>query len=80
MAGHVPSHRAQITVGTADPITQFPAERGIPEVTLAEHEPGMCMFRAHQAEFTELGWTAMIDIVEAEVCATPLRRHAASAA
>ena len=55
------------TMKTVDLITQCQAERGILEFTFAEHEPGIYMFHAHQAEFTELGWMAMFDVVEAEV-------------
>lgn len=55
------------TLKTVDIITQCQAERGILEFTFAEHEPGMYMFHAHQAEFTELGWMANFDVVEAEV-------------
>jgi FtsP/CotA-like multicopper oxidase with cupredoxin domain len=52
------------TLKTVDIITQCQAERGILEFNFKEHEPGMYMFHAHQAEFTELGWMAMFDVVE----------------
>ncbi len=52
------------TLKTVDIITQCQAERGILEFTFAEHEPGLYMFHAHQAEFTELGWMANFDVVE----------------
>ncbi|MCZ4273346.1 multicopper oxidase domain-containing protein [Maritalea porphyrae] len=53
------------TLRTVDIITQCQAERGILEFSFAEHEPGLYMFHAHQAEFTELGWMANFDVVEA---------------
>lgn len=53
------------TLRTVDIITQCQAERGILEFSFAEHEPGLYMFHAHQAEFTELGWLANFDVVEA---------------
>ena len=52
------------TLRTVDIITQCQAERGILEFSFAEHEPGLYMFHAHQAEFTELGWLANFDVVE----------------
>ncbi len=52
------------TLRTVDIITQCQAERGILEFSFAEHEPGLYMFHAHQAEFTELGWMANFDVVE----------------
>lgn len=52
------------TLKTVDLIVQCQAERGILEFTFAEHEPGLYMFHAHQAEFTELGWMGMFDVVE----------------
>lgn len=53
------------TLRTVDIITQCQAERGILEFSFADHEPGLYMFHAHQAEFTELGWMANFDVVEA---------------
>ena len=53
------------TLKTVDLITQIQAQRGILEVTYAEHEPGLYMFHPHQSEFTELGWVGMFDVVEA---------------
>lgn len=53
------------TLKTVDLIMQCQAQRGILEFTFAEHEPGLYMFHAHQAEFTELGWMGMFDVVEA---------------
>jgi len=41
------------------------AERGILEFSFADHEPGLYMFHAHQAEFTELGCMANFNIVDA---------------
>ncbi len=52
------------TLKTVDIITQCQAERGILEFSFADHEPGLYMFHAHQAEFTELGWMANFDVVE----------------
>ena len=53
------------TLQTVDLIVQCQAERGIIEFDFSEHEPGQYMFHAHQAEFTELGWMGMFDVVEA---------------
>ena len=53
------------TLKTVDVIVQCQAERGIIEFNFADHEPGLYMFHAHQAEFTELGWMANFDVVEA---------------
>ncbi len=53
------------TLKTVDVIVQCQAERGIIEFSFADHEPGLYMFHAHQAEFTELGWMANFDVVEA---------------
>ena len=53
------------TLRTVDIITQCQAERGILEFSFADHEPGLYMFHAHQAEFTELGWMANFAVVEA---------------
>ncbi len=52
------------TLPTVDLITQCQAQRGILEFTYRDHEPGPYMFHAHQAEFTELGWMGMFDVVE----------------
>lgn len=54
------------TLKTVDLIVQCQAERGILEFNFADHEPGQYMFHAHQAEFTELGWMGLFDVVEAE--------------
>ena len=53
------------TLKTVDTIMQCQAQRGILEFTFRDHEPGMYMFHAHQAEFAELGWMGMFDVVEA---------------
>lgn len=53
------------TLKTVDVIMQCQAQRGILEFSYAEHESGLYMFHAHQAEFTELGWMGMFDVVEA---------------
>lgn len=52
------------TLPTVDVIMQCQAQRGILEFSFADHEAGMYMFHAHQAEFTELGWVGMLDVVE----------------
>ncbi|MDP2618684.1 MAG: multicopper oxidase domain-containing protein [Hyphomicrobiales bacterium] len=51
-----PTHR------TVDTIMQCQAQRGILEFTFAEHEPGLYMFHAHQAEFVELGWMGFFEV------------------
>ena len=48
---------------TVDTIMQCQAQRGIIEIDFSGHEPGMYMFHAHQAEFTELGWMAHFEVV-----------------
>lgn len=52
------------TLRTVDLIMQCQAQRGILEFSYADHEAGQYMFHAHQAEFTELGWMGMFDVVE----------------
>jgi FtsP/CotA-like multicopper oxidase with cupredoxin domain len=52
------------TLQTVDIITQCQGERGILEFSFADHEPGLYMFHAHQAEFTELGWMANFEVVD----------------
>ena len=52
------------TLRTVDTIMQCQAQRGILEFSFKDHEPGLYMFHAHQAEFTELGWMGMFDVVE----------------
>jgi FtsP/CotA-like multicopper oxidase with cupredoxin domain len=52
------------TLRTVDLIMQCQAQRGILEFSFKDHEPGSYMFHAHQAEFTELGWMGMFDVVE----------------
>ncbi len=54
------------TLRTVDTIMQCQAQRGILEMSFADHEPGKYMFHAHQAEFTELGWMSLLDVVEDE--------------
>jgi FtsP/CotA-like multicopper oxidase with cupredoxin domain len=51
------------TLRTVDTIMQCQAQRGIIEIDFSEHEPGLYMFHAHQAEFTELGWMANFKVV-----------------
>ncbi len=50
------------TLRTVDTIMQCQAQRGILEMTFAEHEPGLYMFHAHQSEFPELGWMSMFEV------------------
>jgi FtsP/CotA-like multicopper oxidase with cupredoxin domain len=52
-----PTHR------TVDTIIQCQGQRGILEMTFAEHEPGAYMFHAHQSEFAELGWMSLFEVV-----------------
>ena len=52
------------TLHMVDTIMQCQAQRGILEISFADHEPGKYMFHAHQAEFAELGWMAFFDVVE----------------
>ncbi len=54
------------TLRNVDTIMQCQAQRGILEMSFADHDPGLYMFHAHQAEFAELGWMAMFDVVEGE--------------
>lgn len=51
------------TLKTVDTIMQCQAQRGIIEFSFAEHEPGLYMFHAHQAEFAELGWMGFFEVV-----------------
>jgi len=50
------------TARTIDTVMQCQAQRGILEISFAEHEPGMYMFHAHQSEFAELGWMSLFDV------------------
>lgn len=50
------------TLRTVDVIMQCQAQRGILEFSFADHEDGLYMFHAHQAEFTELGWMGFFDV------------------
>jgi len=52
------------TLRIVDTIMQCQAQRGILEFSFKDHETGLYMFHAHQAEFTELGWMGMFDVVE----------------
>jgi manganese oxidase len=52
-----PTHR------TVDTIMMCQAQRGIVEMSFAEHEPGLYMFHAHQSEFAELGWMSHFEVV-----------------
>jgi len=51
------------TLKTVDTIMQCQAQRGIIEMSFADHEPGRYMFHAHQAEFAELGWMSVFEVV-----------------
>lgn len=51
-----PTHR------TIDTIMQCQAQRGILELSYANHEPGPYMFHAHQTEFAELGWMSTFEV------------------
>jgi FtsP/CotA-like multicopper oxidase with cupredoxin domain len=52
-----PTHR------TIDTVMMCQAQRGIIEMSFAEHEPGIYMFHAHQSEFAELGWMSHFEVV-----------------
>lgn len=51
------------TLRTVDTVMLCQAQRGILEFSFAEHEPGLYMFHAHQAEFLELGWMSAFEVV-----------------
>ncbi len=51
-----PTHRI------IDTVMQCQAQRGIVEISFAEHEDGHYMFHAHQAEFAELGWMSHFQV------------------
>ena len=51
------------TLRTIDTVMMCQAQRGIIEMTFAEHEPGIYMFHAHQSEFAELGWMSHFEVV-----------------
>ena len=55
------------TLRTVDIISQVQAQRGILELSFAEHEAGLYMFHAHVTEFTELGWMAAFDVRDSVV-------------
>lgn len=50
------------TLKTVDTIMQCQAQRGIIEMSFADHEPGRYMFHAHQSEFAELGWMSFFEV------------------
>jgi FtsP/CotA-like multicopper oxidase with cupredoxin domain len=52
-----PTHR------TIDTVMMCQAQRGIIEISFADHEPGIYMFHAHQSEFAELGWMSHFEVV-----------------
>ena len=54
------------TLRTVDTIMQCQGQRGILEMSFADHDPGKYMFHAHQAEFAELGWMGLFDVVEGQ--------------
>jgi len=47
---------------TVDTVHQVQAERGIVELDYSRHDPGLYMFHAHQAEFSELGWMSFFEV------------------
>ena len=51
------------TLSTIDTIMLCQAQRGIVEMSFADHEPGLYMFHAHQTEFAELGWMSHFEVV-----------------
>jgi FtsP/CotA-like multicopper oxidase with cupredoxin domain len=51
------------TLRTVDTVMQCQAQRGIVELSFADHEPGLYMFHAHQSEFAELGWMSFFEVV-----------------
>ncbi|MDE0779755.1 MAG: multicopper oxidase domain-containing protein [Alphaproteobacteria bacterium] len=51
------------TSKTVDTIMQCQGQRGIIEMSFADHEPGQYMFHAHQSEFAELGWMSVFEVV-----------------
>ena len=51
------------TLKTVDTIMQCQGQRGIIEMSFADHEPGQYMFHAHQSEFAELGWMSVFEVV-----------------
>jgi manganese oxidase len=50
------------TLRTVDTVMLCQAQRGILELSFADHEPGLYMFHAHQSEFAELGWMSMFEV------------------
>ena len=52
-----PTHRV------IDTVMMCQAQRGIIEISFADHEPGIYMFHAHQSEFAELGWMSHFEVV-----------------
>jgi FtsP/CotA-like multicopper oxidase with cupredoxin domain len=51
------------TLRIVDTIMQCQGQRGILEMSYANHEPGLYMFHAHQSEFAELGWMSHFEVV-----------------
>jgi len=51
------------TARTIDTVMQCQAQRGILEMSFADHEPGQYMFHAHQTEFVERGWMGLFEVV-----------------
>jgi FtsP/CotA-like multicopper oxidase with cupredoxin domain len=51
------------TLRTVDTVMQCQGQRGILEISFADHEPGIYMFHAHQSEFAELGWMSHFEVV-----------------
>jgi FtsP/CotA-like multicopper oxidase with cupredoxin domain len=51
------------TLRTVDTVMLCQAQRGILELSFADHEPGLYMFHAHVSEFAELGWMSHFEVV-----------------
>lgn len=61
MFKYIPSGTTDSSPITTDIVTLGEGDRGILEMTATQ--PGHFMFHAHQAEFTDLGWMAMFNVV-----------------
>ncbi|NGP88961.1 multicopper oxidase domain-containing protein [Aliifodinibius halophilus] len=51
------------TKETVDTVMLCQAQRGILEFSFEDFEPGRYMFHAHQAEFAELGWMSLFEVI-----------------
>ena len=52
------------TLSKIDTVMLCQAQRGIVELSFADHEAGLYMFHAHQTEFVELGWMSFFEVAE----------------